>query len=110
MSPIVARTLKRYAVAVVPAVVSKKYPDMVHRLERWLKRRWVTKMNHRERAAFRRIAERGDLLPEKLKRLARSVGLIVVWPPEPKKKRPRPKRYGKPKSWRTRMYGKRRFR
>lgn len=108
MSPTIARTLKRYAIAVVPAVVQRRYPGMSYRLTRWLKRWWVREMSHRERAVFRRIAERGGPLPDKFKKLARGVGLIVQWPPPPKQK-PKPRRWGKPKSWRTKAYGRRRF-
>lgn len=101
--------LKSYAESVLPDVVRRKYPGMVADAQRWLKRLWVRELSHGERGAFRKVIERGLPLPERFKAMARAAGLIVEWPPRPKPKPPERKAWGKPKSWRSKSYGKRRF-
>jgi len=94
MNPQTTRTLKAYAYAVIPKQAQKKYTDMVHLFQQWLKRRW-NEMSHGDRARFRKVAEYGRPLPDVMKRAARAAGFIVTWPPEPKEKPKPKKRYGK---------------
>lgn len=107
MSPDVARLLKDYAYSVVPKVAQQRFPAMVDNVQRWLKRWWVRDMSHKERGRFRKIAERGGPLPDRFRQIARSIGLIVEWPPPSKPKPTRGRHWGKPKSWRTKHYRRR---
>lgn len=84
MSPDVAKTLKLYAIVILPEPAKRKFPHMAPRFQRWLKHLWAHDLNAVERCAFRKLAEVGGPLPESIKQAARSRGFVVEWPPKPK--------------------------
>lgn len=99
-----AKLLREYAAASLPKPVIQKYPRMAVSFARRLKRWWVEVLNAKERAKFRRLAQRVDPIPEELKRYARAHGIITDWPPAPKAK-PKRRSWWRPKSWRHERYG-----
>jgi hypothetical protein len=83
MNPSTAKTIRLYSNVVLPGPIKRAYPEMVTRLERWLKRQWRT-MSVKERTSFRKVMERMENLPSELAKRARDFGFVTDWPPVPK--------------------------
>lgn len=81
MSPAIARTLRQYALFLLPAKVNERFPTMTTTLHRKLKE-WYDNMPAKKRHGFLINAQHKGPLSEEYRAIAYQAGIILDWPPK----------------------------